>query len=206
MQYGYYFDSTRCTGCKACEMACKDYWDLGPEFTFRRVINFDGGEWTQEENGAWTTTAFTYHVSYGCNHCDKPACVEKCPTGAMVKDAETGLVNTDKDVCIGCGTCVQACPYGAPALDEAQNIARKCDGCLARVRDGLNPMCMDACPMRALYFGDIEELRAQYGANADIVPLPDSSETLPNYIVKLNSAAESDVVSTGFIANPLEIE
>ena len=104
-QYGFHFDSSRCTGCKTCELVCKDYHDLGPAILFRRIYDYEGGTWTKTKEDAWEKTAFNYHVSISCNHCDSPACVENCPTGAMQKDEATGLVNTDPNVCIGCGTC-----------------------------------------------------------------------------------------------------
>lgn len=110
-QYGFFFDGTRCTGCKTCEFACKDYKDLTTEFAFRKVYEVAGGETTRDEDGLITTTAFSYPVSSSCQHCDKPACVEACPTGAMHKDEETGLVTVDTEVCIGCGACATACPY-----------------------------------------------------------------------------------------------
>lgn len=202
-QYGFYFDSSRCNGCKTCELACKDYNDLGKDILMRKVIDFEGGTWTQNADGSWTTDTFGYTVSAGCNHCDNPACVQNCPTGAMVKDAETGLVSSNPEVCIGCGTCVQSCPYEVPKLDTENSQCVKCDGCKDRVLAGERPMCVDSCPLRALDFGDIEELRQQYGDTADIAPLPDSSLTGPNLVVKLTEAAKDP--KDGFIANPLEI-
>ena len=85
-QYGFHFDSSRCTGCKTCELVCKDYHDLGPAILFRRIYDYEGGTWTKTKEDAWEKTAFNYHVSISCNHCDSPACVENCPTGAMQKD------------------------------------------------------------------------------------------------------------------------
>lgn len=152
-QYGFYFDSSRCTGCKTCELVCKDYHDLGPDILFRRIYDFEGGSWEKTSEGAWEKTAFNYHLAISCNHCDNPACVENCPTGAMQKDAETGLVNSNPEVCIGCGTCQKSCPYDAPRIDAELSISRKCDGCLARVRNDEQPMCVGACPLRALEFG-----------------------------------------------------
>ena len=134
-QYGFYFDSSRCTGCKTCELVCKDYHDLGPDILFRRIYDFEGGSWEKTSEGAWNKTAFNYHLAISCNHCDNAACVENCPTGAMQKDEETGLVNSDPEVCIGCGTCRNSCPYDAPRIDAELSRARKCDGCLARVRN-----------------------------------------------------------------------
>lgn len=206
-QYGFFFDSSRCTGCKTCELVCKDHYDLGTDILYRRIYDYEGGEWTRTADGAWDKTTFNYHVSVSCNHCDEPACVANCPTGAMAKDAETGLVNNDPDVCIGCGTCVNACPYQAPRLSEDLGIARKCDGCLARVRDGEDPMCVGSCPLRALEFGPIEELRERHGDLAVIAPLPEPT-TLPNLVIRSCQAIDAGTydIEGGFVANPLEVE
>ncbi len=157
-QSGFYFDCSRCTGCKTCELACKDYKDLDAETLFRKVYDCEGGEWTEGEGGTWNTTAFTYHVSVACNHCDLPACFSVCPAEAVIKDGETGLVTIDPELCIGCGSCLTACPYSAPKLNE-DNLAVKCDGCIDRVGDGNVPICVESCPLRALEFDDIEVLR-----------------------------------------------
>ena len=69
-QYGFHFDSSRCTGCKTCELVCKDYHDLGPAILFRRIYDYEGGTWTKTKEDAWEKTAFNYHVSISCNHCD----------------------------------------------------------------------------------------------------------------------------------------
>lgn len=204
-QYGFYIDSSRCTGCKTCELACKDYNDLGPDIAFRKVMDFEGGMWTSDANGCWTTDTFGYALSDGCNHCDNPACVEICPTGSLIKDEETGFVGVDTATCIGCGSCTTACPYGAPKLDEAASVCVKCDGCKERVLAGGHPICVDACPVRALDFGTIDELRAAYGDLSDLAPLADSAMTGPNLVIKPPTAADSPSIDTGFLANPLEV-
>lgn len=204
-QYGFYFDSSRCVGCKTCELSCKDYKDLGPEILFRRVYDYEGGDWSQDANGMWVTNTFAYHLSISCNHCAEAACLEACPTGAHQKNEETGLTYVDKEICIGCMSCQEACPYDAPRLDETLGVSRKCDGCIARVKVGKTPICVESCPMRALDFGDIEELRTKYGDLSQIDPLPDPI-TAPSLILKTCSAAQSEALTTGFVANPLEVE
>ena len=133
-QYGFYFNGSRCTGCKTCTMACKDYHDLGADVSLRNVMEYAGGAWTQDEaSGLWGNTVFAYYVSVACNHCDNPACLAACPQGAISKDPNTGLVTRDEEACIGCGACVTACPYDAPRVDEEKGKSVKCDGCASRV-------------------------------------------------------------------------
>ncbi len=83
-QYGFFIDSSRCTGCKTCELACKDYKDLTPDVSFRRIYEYAGGDW-QEDNGVWHQNVFAYYLSISCNHCEDPACTKVCPSGAMHK-------------------------------------------------------------------------------------------------------------------------
>ena len=153
-QYGFYFDSTRCTGCRTCEIACKDYKDLGVDFAYRHVYDCEGGDWQTQSDGTYTQDCFVYHVSLGCQHCDDPACVKVCPTTAMHKDASTGLVSVDEHKCIGCGYCHMACPYNAPKVDREKGHSVKCNGCAERVAEGKNPICVDACPAGALKTGE----------------------------------------------------
>lgn len=117
-QYGFFIDSSRCTGCKTCELACKDYKDLTPDVSFRRIYEYAGGDW-QEDNGVWHQNVFAYYLSIACNHCEDPACTKVCPSGAMHK-RDDGFVVVDEDVCIGCRYCHMACPYGAPQYNAAK--------------------------------------------------------------------------------------
>jgi len=204
-QYGFYYDATRCTGCKTCVLACKDLNDLACDQAFRQVCEFETeGGWTQDEAGCWTCSSTTYYVSSACNHCANPACVAACPQGSMVKDEATGLVYNDPETCIGCGACALACPYGAPKVDEQKAVSVKCDGCAARVAQGLAPVCVEACPLRALEFGPIDELRAAYGDCAAIAPLPDPTLTGPSVVIKAPHNAV-EVGGAGTVANFVEL-
>ncbi|MEA4900975.1 DMSO/selenate family reductase complex B subunit [Desulfitobacterium sp.] len=174
-QKGFYYDSVVCTGCKACQIACKDKNDLKVGELFRKVYDFEGGTYPD---------VWGYSLSLGCNHCDHPKCAENCPTGAIYKREKDGLVVQDRNKCIGCRLCTWSCPYGRPQYLKEQGKSGKCDGCADLVDQGLNPVCVDACPMRAIEFGDIEELRRKYGTNADAQGLPSSSETKPNVVFK----------------------
>lgn len=190
-QYGFYFDASKCTGCKTCMVACKDKNNLPVGMNFRRVTEFSGGNWRQDRaTGAWHQDAFAYYLSISCNECSDPECVKVCPTKAHFKRAEDGLVLIDPKKCIGCGACLAACPYGAPQLDREARKMRKCDTCLDRREKGLNPVCVDACPQRALDFGPIDELRKKYGDCAAIAPLPDASVTKPNLVIHPTKSAK----------------
>ena len=178
-QYAFSFDGTRCTGCKTCEMACKDYKDLDLGVAHRKVYEVTTGETKRDDKGCFTTTCASYPLSLSCNHCDDPTCVRVCPTGAMHKDAETGLVAVDAGKCVGGGYCHMACPYNAPKVNREKGHSVKCDGCAERLAAGEQPVCVEACPARALDFGPVDEMRKK-GERAAIAPLPEPSYTQPN--------------------------
>ncbi|EEZ6796556.1 TPA: dimethylsulfoxide reductase subunit B [Shigella sonnei] len=203
-QYGFFIDSSRCTGCKTCELACKDFKDLGPEVSFRRIYEYAGGDW-QEDNGVWHQNVFAYYLSISCNHCDDPACTKVCPSGAMHK-REDGFVVVDEDVCIGCRYCHMACPYGAPQYNAEKGHMTKCDGCYSRVAEGKQPICVESCPLRALEFGPIEELRQKHGTLAAVAPLPRAHFTKPNIVIKPNANSRPTSDTTGYLANPEEVK
>lgn len=201
-QYAFYFDSDACTGCKACQVACKETYQLGPDNLYRRVYNYQGGSWARNGAGTYVPDGvFGYFVSVGCNHCTDPACVANCPTGAMQKDDETGVVWTDHEVCIGCKTCQTACPYGAPTYSEDDGFMLKCDMCADERSLGRKPVCVAACPMRALDFGTRDELVAKYGeGDVEVEPLPRDT-TGPNLILNPHRKAQKSGSGTGFTAN-----
>ena len=204
-QFGFYFNAKRCTGCKTCMLACKDYRNLDASVSFRQVYEFVGGSWSKDERGCWAQDCFAFYVSSACNHCASPACMEVCPTGAMGKN-ELGLVSVDEHRCIGCGYCALSCPYHAPKVDRTVGHSVKCDGCSQR--EGSAPVCVEACPLRALEFGPISDLRARHGRVADMPPLPDSSKTAPNLVLSLPVRLEEDesrVLAEGAVCNIREL-
>lgn len=203
-QRAFFFDSTRCSGCKTCEFACKDKHDLGVGATYRRVYECGGGETTKDDVGCYTSTYFGYYVSIACNHCSDPVCVKVCPTEAMHKDESTGLVDVDKKRCIGCGYCHLSCPYNAPKVDRGKGHSVKCNGCAERVALGEQPVCVEACPSRALAFGLVEEM-SDRGERAHIAPLPDPAATVPNLFIKASRDAPPSGSREVMIANPLEV-
>ena len=182
-QYGFVFDADACANCKACMAACKDVHDMPAGYKLRRVMTAEAGEW-QANGSAWSPQGvFSYSVSVACNHCDNPACMAACDQGAVSKNPESGIVTIDEGVCIGCGSCAKACPYGAPVVLPDAGHASKCDLCAARLANGDGPACVAACMTRCLNYGDIAELRATYGDNADNALLPSSDLTRPNIVI-----------------------
>lgn len=181
-QYAFYIDTSRCSGCKTCQVACKDKNNLDIGVLWRRVYEVSRGSWMQQ-NGVWKNNIKAYNVSLSCNHCEKPVCVEVCPTGALHKK-KNGIVTIDAKKCIGCEYCAWACPYGAPQYDEARGIMTKCDFCEDYVADGKNPSCVDSCPMRVIDYGDFKELKKKYGGEGQLYPLPQSHHTKPAILIK----------------------
>ena len=188
MRNGFYFDMTSCIGCRTCQVACKEKNDLEIGTIFRRLSDFEVGEFP---------TVQPFHYSGSCNHCEMPACVAVCPVGAMYIDEDDGTVQHDDEKCIGCQYCVKACPYGVPQYIESLQKTHKCDACIQLRGAGEQPACVAACPMRALEFGSIEDLRAAHpDAVNQIVILPDASQTNPSVAVEPKAAAlEPDPVS-----------
>jgi Fe-S-cluster-containing dehydrogenase component len=140
-------DASACIGCQTCMAACKLENDLpaGP----RPIVAIQTGP-LETDNGM-----IAQHLPSTCYHCDRPACVLACPTGAMQK-RDDGLVFSDPQLCIGCQTCAVACPFGHPQLNPASGKIAKCDGCRQRVDAGLWPACALACPTEALSYGSVQ--------------------------------------------------
>ncbi|MBI4788782.1 MAG: 4Fe-4S binding protein [Chloroflexi bacterium] len=173
-QLAFHINSSQCGNCKACQIACKDKNNLPVGIIWRRV---------------W---------QYGGMHCENPACVNACPAGAMIKRAD-GVVLVNADQCVGCRYCEWACPYGAPHYSEAKGVMTKCNFCEDLLAKGENPACVDACPMRAIEFGELSELRAKYGNAMDVEPLPASWMTQPAVVVTPHKHAQVSGKGTGHI-------
>ena len=164
---GFFTDTTVCIGCKACEVACKE-WNLVPEDGLHFTANsYDN---TGELNAnSWRHVAFVeQQVDDGvrwlmssdvCKHCTHAGCLDVCPTGAIFR-TEFGTVVIQDDVCNGCGYCVVACPFGVIGKRELDGDRgmHKCTLCYDRLQDGLEPACAKACPTDSIQFGPLDEL------------------------------------------------
>jgi len=152
-RYGFVIDVSRCIDCRACLVSCSRE---------NNVPNNHTRIWVQDQGLQGTFPALERSfVPYNCMHCEHPPCVEVCVSAATYKDADTGLVLVDQDACIGCGFCVEACPYDARYLDEARGVVDKCTGCIQRVEIGLQPACVATCVGGSRMFGDLNDPQSE---------------------------------------------
>jgi anaerobic dimethyl sulfoxide reductase subunit B (iron-sulfur subunit) len=184
--YAFFFDSAACTGCKACQVACKDKNHLPLGVLWRRVYEVTAGGWSRRGD-AWTSTVFAYHLSMACNHCVHPKCAGVCPTDAFSVRPD-GIVLIDAARCIGCKYCSWACPYGALQYDPFQGVMTKCNLCLDELEAGTLPACVAACPMRVLDLAGPDESGKRGIPYRAVYPMPDS-RTEPRFFVRPHPAA-----------------
>lgn len=203
-QLAFYVDINKCSGCKACQVACKDKSSLPIGVRWRRVFQYEGGEWINQNGQMIPSNVYAYSVSSACMHCAKPICMDVCPTSAISK-RDDGIVLINADMCIGCRYCSWACPYGAPQFNEELNVMTKCDMCYDLVDKGERPACVESCPYRAMDFGPLDEIQAKYGTFADPAPLPDSSITEPAVVYKPNKVTKSSSKADGHLMNLEEL-
>jgi Fe-S-cluster-containing dehydrogenase component/Ni/Fe-hydrogenase subunit HybB-like protein len=173
MQYGFLLDHHRCIGCHACTVACKAENDV-PLASFRTWVKYT-------EKGRFPAVKRHFAV-LRCNHCTKPPCVTICPVNALSKRTD-GIVDLDRDACIGCRACMQACPYDAIYLNEDSGAAEKCHFCAHRVEKGLQPACVIVCPENAIIAGDLHDPQSRISRmlaeNETLVRRPEQ-QTSPN--------------------------
>jgi len=164
------YDATRCTACRGCQVACKQWnenlgeetvnrgsYENPPDLSPETWLKIGFRELEREGKVNWLFTRRS------CMHCTDASCAIVCPTGAILH-TEEGFVHIDQEWCIGCGYCVQACPFNVPHKDEEEGTAKKCSFCtgvgLNRIAEGLEPACVKSCPPDALILGDRDELVA----------------------------------------------
>ena len=210
MTYAFVLDVSACSGCKACQAACKDKNHLPLGVLWRRVYEVSGGAW-KPEGVAWSNTVFAYNLSLSCNHCAHTKCAEVCPVDAYVV-REDGIVILDSSKCIGCGYCAWACPYGAPQYDRVAGHMTKCNFCYDNLALGLPPACVSACPMRVLDYAEVNDgqnLASDRVALWEIpaaghpYPMPDNSLTQPHLVIKPHAAMK--FLEEKIIANREEV-
>jgi formate dehydrogenase iron-sulfur subunit len=168
---GFYTDTTVCIGCKACEVACKE-WNQLPAAnggigelsgdSYDNTRRLDGIHWRHvkfiEQFSADRIAGRWLMMSDVCKHCAQAGCLEVCPTGAIIR-TEFDTVVIQSDVCNGCRDCIAACPFGVIDLNPVSNTAQKCTLCYDRLQAGMQPACSQACPTSSIQFGPIRELR-----------------------------------------------
>ena len=173
MRYGFAIDQRTCIGCHACTVACKTEHQI-PVGQFRTWVKY-------VDSGTFPDSRRDFGVMR-CNHCTDAPCVTICPTGSLFK-RDDGIVDFDSAVCIGCKSCMQACPYDAIYLDEDTHTAAKCNFCAHRVDDGLEPACVVVCPTHSIWVGDLDDpesgISQLVAANETAVRAPDQG-TGPN--------------------------
>jgi anaerobic dimethyl sulfoxide reductase subunit B (iron-sulfur subunit) len=147
-QYGFYVNTDRCVQCHACEVACKAWNSVDLGVRWRRVAEFWGGEFPNITNQT---------VSFSCMHCEQADCVQACPSGALSKRDQDGIVTVDQNKCTACRSCTEACPFDVPQYGKS-GIMQKCHMCHKRIEHYQQPLCVETCPGEALKFGTMEDL------------------------------------------------
>ena len=177
VQWGKVIDQTRCIGCHACSTACKseNAVPLGVNRTYVKYVDI----------GQFPAARRAFQVTR-CNQCDHPPCVTACPTSAMYRRPD-GIVDFDKDICIGCKACIAACPYDAIFINPEDHSAEKCNFCTHRLEVGLEPACVVVCPTEAILIGDLHDPQSRVSqyVNRDVVAVRrPEKETLPKLFYK----------------------
>lgn len=186
-QYGMVIDVRKCIGCHACTVACKS------EFGVPLGENRSWVEYT--EKGVYPNVGRSF-LPRLCNHCSEPPCVRVCPTNATYRREQDGIVVIDDGLCIGCKYCIHACPYNARFLNPVTGVADKCDFCIHRVSQGVEPACVNTCVGGARIFGDLSDPHStvsQLIAANRVTVLRREMGTLPNvYYIGADHTDELD--------------
>ena len=187
---GFYTDTTVCIGCKACQVACRQWNDLqtgGDQRTslpllsgnsYDNTVSLSDVDWRHvkfvERFSEDRKQAHWLMMSDVCKHCVHAPCLEVCPTGAIMR-TEFDTVYIQEPVCNGCRDCISACPFGVIHMSPAKGIAQKCTFCYDRLKEGLTPACAQACPTESIRFGPLPELKKK--AQARVAQLHKQGQT-----------------------------
>lgn len=190
-RYGMAIDLSRCIGCNTCAVACKVSNNL-PKDVWWNVVHTEGRDFADTSKGTYGGEMQLSWLPVNCMHCENAVCEEVCPTGATVK-RDDGIVTVDEETCIGCKSCIEACPYDVRRLIENEpeyylelpigdpaakshkgGTVEKCDFCAGRIDRGEKPACMELCPGRARYWGDLDDPESEVsqflsGRNATVL-------------------------------------
>jgi anaerobic dimethyl sulfoxide reductase subunit B len=181
-QYAFFVNADACSGCRTCQVACNDANGIRVGLHWRRVYEVSSGDWTQRA-GVWTNTVASYYLSLSCLHCRTPLCALQCPSDAIDKRPD-GIVLIDDGRCTRCRKCENDCPYGAIRWDGEARAVRKCTFCVEEIDAGRPPVCVAACPNRALAFGEFDDLTNRYPGERRVFPLPDASAAGPAVVIR----------------------
>ena len=190
-RYGMAIDLSRCIGCNTCAVSCKVSNNL-PKDVWWNVVHTEGRDFADTSKGTYGGEMQLSWLPVNCMHCENAVCEEVCPTGATVK-RDDGIVTVDEETCIGCKSCMEACPYDVRRLIENEpeyylelpigdpaakshkgGTVEKCDFCAGRIDRGEKPACMELCPGRARYWGDLDDPESEVsqflsGRNATVL-------------------------------------
>ncbi|GAA1034346.1 4Fe-4S dicluster domain-containing protein [Virgisporangium ochraceum] len=174
---GFFTDTSVCIGCKACEVACKE-WNAVPADGFN-LLGMSYDNTGRLDANSWRHVAFIEQPGFGggddprwlmmsnvCKHCTHAGCLDVCPTGSLFR-TEFGTVVVQEDICNGCGYCIPACPYGVIDQRKDDGRAWKCTLCYDRIGDGMTPACAKACPTESIQFGELSTLRVKAAERVD---------------------------------------
>lgn len=176
-QHGFLIDLSRCTGCNACVIACKQWHGVPPgPVKWVRVHQWEKGSFPDINVRIMPVLCF---------HCETPRCLKVCPREAIYKEKKYGAVLVDTEKCTGERKCWDACPYGAPQFEgDQRGKMSKCNMCIDRLEQGNKPICVLSCSLRALEFGPMNELKEKYGDQVQIEDMPKNSIARPAAIWK----------------------
>src|SRR5438270_5277448 len=211
-------DTTKCIGCKACQVACMEWNDLRDEIGTNVGVYDNPPDLTDK---SWTVMRFAEYENPngnlewlirkdGCMHCADPGCLKACPAPGAIVQYSNGIVDFVHENCIGCGYCINGCPFNSPRISQVEHKAYKCTLCSDRVAVGQGPACAKACPTHAIVFGTkqemkdhaakrIEDLKSRGFANAGLYDPPGVSGTHVMYVLQ---HADKPEIYAGLAKNP----